>query len=141
MQRLSLSQHASLVIQLCTPNTTHHHHTPPFFIPLSQAATSKVCKGYPPNGPNKVVSLMPQPPPCLCGKVLRDKKTFLWPSRKEFFKEYSNFLVKREKLKNSFPHPSIGHTHMYAWIWAYMYCYRYISKVSHTSLRLPLQWL
>ena len=48
-----------------------------------------------------MVSLTPQPPPCLGGKVLRDKeKTFLWPPRKEFFKEYSNFFGQRKnKLK------------------------------------------
>ena len=60
-------------------------------------------------------------------------------SQKRIFQRIQQpFSVKRN---NSFPHPSIRHINMYAWIWAYMYCYRYASKVSHTSLRLPLQRL
>ena len=67
------------------------------------------------------------------------KKNLSMASQKRIFQRIQQpFSVKR---KNSFPHPSIRHINMYAWIWAYMYCYRYASRVSHTSLRLPLQRL
>ena len=133
----------AIFISAYIDNPTVHsdYHTPySFSVHSVRQPLQKFVKDTPaPSGPNEVVSLTPQPPPCLGGKVLRDKeKPFYGLPEKNFSKNTATFFS--QKKKNSFPHPSIGHN-MYAWIWAYMYCYRYASKVSHTSLRLPLQRL
>ena len=52
------------------PRETKCEHATPL-VPLEQSAMETIADySYTPSGPNEVVSLTPQPPPCLGGKVL-----------------------------------------------------------------------
>ena len=97
---------AAIFISACIDNPTVHsdyrtsspYH---FSVHSVRQPLQKFVKDTP-SGQIEVVSLTPQPPPCLGGKVLRDKKPFYGLPEKNFSKNTATFFSQKKKF---FPSP------------------------------------